>query len=108
MGRNNADFQGVVFKNVQDKKGRTLITATHPDHGSLRLGWMRLDKDGTLGNVYVHPDHRRKGIATGLLNHAKQLGINLKHSENRTEEGDAWAKSTGDPLPKNKGVLDFD
>lgn len=106
MGANNADFHGVDFSHWIDKKGQTRIRATHPDHG--QIGFFIVGSDGTIGNVYVDHAHTRKGVATGMYNYAKQLGLDIKHSENRTPEGDAWAKSTGDVLPKNKGILDFD
>ena len=106
MGANHADFHGIEFSHRIDKKGQARISALHPDYG--HLGFFIVGSDGTIGNVYVHPAHTRKGIATGMYNYAKQLGLDVKHSENRTQSGDAWAKSTGDPLPENKGVSDFD
>jgi GNAT superfamily N-acetyltransferase len=63
---------------------------------------------GKIHEVLVMKPHRRKGIATALLAQAKQAAQEkgLKepvHSERRSDDGQAWAASTGDPLPERKG-----
>jgi hypothetical protein len=106
MGANNADFHGLTFAHKLLKKNAIQISASHPNYG--QIGVLRLGSDGTVGNVIVNAKHLRKGVATGMWNYAVQQGFNPKHSENRTPSGDAWAKSVGGHLPKNKGILNFD
>lgn len=50
--------------------------------------------------ILTRPGHERRGIATALFREAQRHDPDLEHSEVRTVKGDAWAKSTGDPLPK--------
>lgn len=73
-----------------------------------QIGHMHLSPGGDVIDIQVHPDHRRKGVATALWNHAiKMAGTPTvlideieqmpypEHSGHRTEAGEAWAKSTG-------------
>lgn len=106
MGRNNADFHGVVFSHTPQKYGEVIVEASHPEHGF--LGSMSLGKYGDVKDIRVGEPFRRKGVATGMWNYAKQQGLNPEHSDSRTKEGDAWAKTTGDPLPDNNGIYNPD
>jgi hypothetical protein len=103
MGRNNADFHGVQFTHKHEKYGEITIEASHPEHGF--LGSMRLSKYGEVKDIRVGEPFRRKGVATGMWNYAKSQGFNPEHSDSRTEEGDAWAASTGDHVPDNNGIF---
>ena len=62
-------------------------------------------KTGKILDVHVVPGSRRKGAATAMLKAAKEIaaktGVPVPvHSEDRSDQGDAWAKSTGEPLPE--------
>lgn len=56
--------------------------------------------------VQVVPEHRRKGVATSLWNEGQRLASENakipapKHSTDRTDDGDAWARSVGGRLPR--------
>lgn len=56
--------------------------------------------------VSVPEDFRRQGIATGMWNHAQQVASENarvpapKHSKDRTDAGDAWARSVGGRVPR--------
>lgn len=44
--------------------------------------------------VWVHPEHRRKGIATSLWEYAQTLSVPApKHSRDRTADGREWVAS---------------
>ena len=43
--------------------------------------------------VVVHPDHRRRGVATAMLDAARMRHPALMHSDNESAEGAAWAKA---------------
>jgi GNAT superfamily N-acetyltransferase len=68
------------------------------------IGWHH--KTGEIKGVYTRADVQRQGIATDLLHQGRSIagetrGVPLpKHSPFRTTEGDAWAKSLGDRLPR--------
>jgi GNAT superfamily N-acetyltransferase len=98
MGANNADFHGVGFSHEESPYGELTIRAHHSEHGQIGKLYASEPREGHryVASVFVHPDHRRKGVATGMWNYAKQNGFSLKHSQTRTEDGDSWAKSVGD------------
>ena len=62
--------------------------------------------DNRISNLFVEANHRREGVATGMWNYAHEMAKTTKgvkpptHSSDRTDEGDAWAKATGGPVPK--------
>jgi len=82
-----------------------------PERGMQNVGAMHWHPEtGHLLYIEVHPYYRRKGIATAMWSaakdfvttHGKDSPVPLqlpKHSDNRTPEGTAWAKSTRDPVP---------
>jgi len=101
MGRSNADFHGVEIsikghddlESAQEHGGPWTIEA---HKGNKRVGY--LEGKGEVKDVWVHPDHRRQGIASAMYRKARQLG--MTHSTIRTDEGEAWAKSTNDYEPR--------
>ncbi len=60
----------------------------------------------------VYSNERRQGIATELLRRARNIAANTygvvspKHSKDRTNAGDAWAKSLGERLPRRNAKAD--
>ena len=101
MTRNNADFHNVdiSIKGHDDldsalEHGGPWTIEAHL--GDKRVGY--LQGKGEVKDVWVDPEHRRKGIATALYRKAKQLG--MVHSTHRTDSGEAWAKSTDDYFPR--------
>lgn len=50
-------------------------------------------KKATIQNVYVAEDHRRKNIAANLLKRARR-DFDVKHSQDLTDQGRAFAKAT--------------
>lgn len=72
-----------------------------------RLSWYGKTPDSTgvahtIHEVKVHDSHQRRGLATGMLEFARQQsGEPVAHSHARTPDGKAWAEKTaakGDPL----------
>jgi GNAT superfamily N-acetyltransferase len=57
-------------------------------------------------NVMVREDYQRQGIATAMWNEGHRLATENqrvpkpRHSPDRTDAGDAWAKRVGGPLPR--------
>ena len=80
-------------------------SADDPGHRPIgSISWHH--KTGEIRGVYVQKEHQRKGIATALFNQAESVagatrGVTTpKHSADRTDAGDAWARSLGGRLPK--------
>jgi GNAT superfamily N-acetyltransferase len=69
------------------------------------IGTMSWSKKG-IHNVEVDPQYQRQGIATELWNRGHQEAasnrsvVAPKHSPDRTDAGDAWAKSVGGRRPR--------
>jgi hypothetical protein len=64
--------------------------------------YLDLQVSGYVSGVSVPEQLRRRGIATALWRYAEATeGIPMPlHSQTRTEDGDAWARAIGGPLPK--------
>jgi len=69
--------------------------------GEKDIGHMRWNPKEILG-VDISPEHRRKGVATEMWNMGQGLRPKPKHSSDRTDEGDAWARSVGGRLPRRQ------
>lgn len=71
-------------------------------------------KKGTIANVVVQPEHRRKGIAKELLAKAKKDFDQIDHSGDLSELGKAWKTGlnenyeTAIPYPKKRIVTKVD
>jgi ribosomal protein S18 acetylase RimI-like enzyme len=67
-------------------------------------------KTGEITGVDVDPRFRRQGIATAMLGEARRVAgetrgvVQPKHSTDRTDAGEAWARSTGERLPKRRRI----
>ena len=78
---------------------------TGRDVGYMNWAGNRWGSPGHLWEIEVDEDFQRKGVATSMWNHAKNLAktnpsiSHPVHSDVRTPEGAAWAKSTGDFVP---------
>ena len=107
MGRNNADFQGYSLRYRQDSEGDHDIIAEHPSENE-PVGFLTWSNDdGEILDAHVAPEHRRKGLATAMFRHANKVAVENRltfpqMSENRTDDGELWAKSLGVDLPKRK------
>ncbi len=70
------------------------------------LTWKRTG--GTILKVEVPGHLQRRGIATSLYGEAKRIASENsripapKHSNDRTRDGDAWARAVGGRLPRKK------
>jgi hypothetical protein len=69
------------------------------------VGTLKWDKR-RIRELDVSPDFRREGIATAMWQEGHRLASENtripkpRHSSDRTEAGDAWAKSVGGRLPR--------
>lgn len=72
------------------------IEAIHNASGK-KIGHLMWAKAGTeqelptVSRVDVLTRHRRKGVASAMLEHARQYEPDLQHSHARTPEGQAWS-----------------
>lgn len=68
-----------------------------------QLSWK--PRTGEISDVFVERPFRRQGIGREMFRQAIHLSSQFegvlapKHSEHRTEEGDAWANAVGGEVP---------
>lgn len=106
---------GPLSYRYTENDGERVVNAMHPDKGIVahlaagpnpEQGW-GYGLSTTL--AYVHPEFRRQGVATTMFNiMSHQLGYTPTQDRVRTKMGDAWAKSTGAPLPNRIPMSDWD
>ena len=80
------------------------VDADHDRYG--RVGSMELapepDENGEREVLDIGVMFKRHGIGTGMWQYAQKAGLNPRHSDERTDEGDAWARSVGGKLPPRR------
>lgn len=54
-----------------------------------------MTKAGEVMFVWTHPQWRRKGVATSLWRHVKEIEPRLHHSDDLSTDGFAWSKAVG-------------
>ena len=64
-------------------------------HAGSLAWWHSSAGPAVIDDIFVHPQFRRQGIATGMFHHALEQGVDLQHSTVRTDEGEAWARHLG-------------
>lgn len=73
--------------------------------GEALIGTLSIDsKDEVILDIFVEPAHRRKGVATAMFNLALRH-IGVEHCEERTLEGEAWARSLDADLPPSLRII---
>lgn len=90
-----------------DPSGGVNISAIHTPTGR-EIGIMLLshpyspkDLTRTIQGVGVDEGHRRRGVASGMLDYAHSLGLTTKHSSpaGLTPDGEAWSKAVDKRRP---------
>jgi len=78
--------------------------------GQWRLGDIRWHhKTGEILGLGTYEPFRRQGVATGMLGEARRIAgetrgvASPRHSAQRTDLGEQWARSLGERLPKRQG-----
>jgi len=67
----------------------------------IMVGELNWTDDGMISWVVVYyEEFRRRGLADAMWGLAKATDPRVHHSQARSESGDAWARSTGDRLPR--------
>lgn len=95
--KDESQMSNLRWQDDPPSAGRHMIEASTGNNKPLGvLTW----NDSTISKVQVAEKWQHKGMATQMYNKAKEFTPDLKHSDNRTDAGDAWAKSTGDPVPE--------
>ena len=93
------DEQGVPanWVDTDPAQGHHMLTALAPNNRT--VGWMHWDK-GVVRKIDVSDNWQRSGLGRRMWEHASTITPGLSHSDNRTEEGQGFAKAVGGPLPE--------
>lgn len=69
------------------------VEAIHRSSGRKvgQLLWSDHSDPPTISNINVLKRHQRKGVASAMLEHARQYEPDLAHSHARTPDGRAWS-----------------
>lgn len=99
-------FEGYTLRHRPPEMGRShhLITAerTDPETGEpAEVGRMAWNVRHVL-SIDVSPSHQRQGLATAMWEMGQQARPRAKHSPERTDVGDAWARKVGGRLPRRR------
>lgn len=102
------EYEGPIYSSLygDGQNSETLsVRASHPEHGEVgHLYWH--PRTGTIRDVLVLGEHQGKGVATKMYQKAQEVAATTKkvpapkHSQDRTDAGDAWAKKVGGKLPR--------
>lgn len=90
-----------VHEFTGSKGGRHVIEAHDPEDGRVgRMEWMGRPPYA-VHSLDVSQNHQRKGLATAMWDWSQDQGRpKPTHSAQRTDKGDAWARSVGGKLPR--------
>lgn len=89
--------EGKPYRNTDNVVGKLVWGMQHAYGDSEHSAPHEIDE------VWVHPDYRRQGIATAMHGFAQSVASEVRHSDKRTEKGDAWAQAQG-AAPAKKRV----
>lgn len=101
-----AEFGTLRFQREEDTDPPVFELSAHDGEGN-KIGHLRWNRR-EIGDVDVHEDFQGRGIATSMYRHAQSLAQQTKsiptpkHSPDRTDAGDAWARSVGGRLPRRR------
>lgn len=100
-------FRPATPKEMEPNPLHELTTIAHTETGPWRVGEMRWHhKTGEILGISTYEPWRRQGVATHMLGEARRIAGETRgvrppqHSPDRTDAGEAWARSLGERLPK--------
>ena len=116
----NGDYkkEGYTFYHMPDKKDpdRFVVYATHPEDGD--VGYARIQKEERRDRIkpydldhdaaiWVHKDHRRKGLGSAMYEYAEQLtGLRIHPSPQQSEAADSMWSNEARPFGKSQDDLE--
>lgn len=108
------NINGVQFRfekgNARSPIGKEQRHRVVAEEGSDYVGELEWYPRGNRGisNLFVEANYRRQGIATGMWHYAHEIAKTTRgvqpprHSADRTNDGEAWAKSVSKRLPPRR------
>lgn len=99
LGPQFHQYKRTTYRIEPDPTWPRMLNAVHHNSGKT-VGFLSWNNDAehnpehvknTVHRVQVLKKHQRRGIASALLEHARQINPELQHSHARTPEGQAWS-----------------
>lgn len=110
-GKNGDLPPGLKFKyyGVHPFTGDNWFEAEHEGKTVGRLFWDHSDHgDGEIGLIQVHPNYRRRGIGTKMVDTVRRgIDPGIQYSSVVTPMGKAWSKANGYTPPEGRGWSDI-
>jgi GNAT superfamily N-acetyltransferase len=79
-----------------DLHGRHVVKAHHNGEMVGSMKFLPSDRGSKIDYISTHPDYRRTGVGTAMLNYAREnIDPNVTHSADVTPSGKGFAKSDG-------------
>lgn len=103
------EFIKATPKGMDPNRYHTVAYRPEGEEGKGFIQWHH--QRGDIRHIGVSPNLQRRGIATALWHHANEVAASTpgvkppKHSPDRTDAGEAWARSLGGRLPKRLAHL---
>jgi ribosomal protein S18 acetylase RimI-like enzyme len=100
LGGKNGDLPDLKYKwyGVHPFLGDNWLEAEHKGKTIARMYWATKDhpQPGQINLVQVHPEYRRRGIATDMVNTVRdEIDPGIKFSPDVSPDGKAWSKANG-------------
>lgn len=91
------DLPELRFEHGQTMYGQDALNAFHGDQQIGQMTWRNNDEDShPIDYITVHPEFRRRGVGTAMLNHIRQnIDPKITHSRHVTPAGRGFAKADG-------------
>ena len=88
-------------------------TALYPSSGYLRTsesggGGLAPAGSHEIDAVHVDSARRRSGVASSLLQYARQFGGDIRHSMIRSSDGARWSRAVGGPDAEGRDASSYD
>lgn len=103
-------LSGIQFSLIQNNPDSYNAVEAHDPSSNTKVGQMLImPNSGLISDITVDKPYQRRGIASEMFklatvaHHALPSQYALpKHSQYRSPQGDAWAKTVGGHLPENE------
>ena len=101
LGPQFHQYKRTTYRIEADPLNYRTVQAVHENSGKM-VGFLNWNSDAehnpdhvknAIHRVQVLKSHQRRGIATALLEHARQINPALRHSHALTGDGKAWSEA---------------
>lgn len=102
MGFKERNLNEYQFEHYVDPDYKSQTLSAH--HEGYLGGYIEWEPkyEHEIQMIKVYPGHTKQGLATELYRRAKEIDPKISHSPERSDAGEAWARTLGEDLPKRR------